>query len=334
MASIADLLSALNAPPALGRFSAATTLPWMNGSIGMGPGRMLVMKDPGGIEQAASAWAAERARLSDPLDGYTLADSIGAGQQTILNERARRVQEALAMRQMAAAEERANRMDRRAAAEVAARRRNDELDYMAQLAKIQDAADRAADRESADVARVAELIPLGSRLTSARDAAEARLDGLMEFLRQNGTAATSGNPAYGIRMSDAGLPAPYALRPDDADAEELRRIEAMIWGERPQGTEGPELPFNVRSEYRSLLRQLSNLDRGVKNWDMDMRSATGRRGVTIGAAASALRGGPPPAPRQWAFDPMTPGNGWRLLTDVYVPAPRQWAFDPMTRSVL
>lgn len=306
MASIADLLSALNAPPALGRFSAATTLPWMNGSIGMGPGRMLVMKDPGGIEQAASAWAQERARLSDPLDGYTLADSIGAGQQTILNERARRVQEALAMRQMAAAEERANRMDRRADASLAARRRNDELDYMAQLARIQDAAGRENARAAADAARVAELLPQGARLTAERADAEAELDSMLEFLRQNGLSATAGNPAYGIRQNEAGIPEPYAIRPDDADAEELRRIEAMIWGERPMGAEGPELPFNVRSEYQSLLRELSSLDRGIRNWDRDMSAATGRRGVTIGAAANSLRRGQAPEPpRRWTFDPAT-----------------------------
>lgn len=306
MANIADILSALNAPPALGRFSAATTLPWMNGSIGMGPGRMLVMKDPGGIEQAASAWAAERARLSDPLDGYTLADSIGSGQQTILNERARRVQEALALRQMAAAEERANRMDRRAAAEVAARRRGDELGYMAQLARIQDAARREGARASADAARVAELLPIGSAIEAERSGAESDLAGLLEELRANAANAVAGNRGYAIRMNRDGLPEPYAVRPDDADAEELRRLEAAIYGERLPGAEGPDLPFSYRQDYDDLLRQLSELDRGRRNWEQDMRTATGRRGVTIGAAASALRGAPPPpAPRQWTFDPRT-----------------------------
>jgi len=189
MPTIADYLRALNAPPSMGELSAATTQPWLVPGAGTGPGAQLIMKDPAGVAAAAEA----QASAAGPVNRYAgliWGDSPGQAQGNLLN---RRAQDLNAAAQAAARAQQAQQFNiqqqrlqdasREAAAwrqaEVAQRTRNDTLDFLSALAKLD--TETGTTRYSTDMARATTakesneqrasmLTDLNSRLEEARGA--------------------------------------------------------------------------------------------------------------------------------------------------------------------
>lgn len=147
MASIVDLIRALNAPPALGDFSASTTQPWLTPGIGTGPGAQLILKDPAGVQAAAARWGEANAASANPYLGKVWGDSPGQAQGNLLNLRGQDISlaNAAAARAQAAQQFNANqsRLTQARADQLASQReaqarlqRNDTLDFLSKLAQV------------------------------------------------------------------------------------------------------------------------------------------------------------------------------------------------------
>lgn len=324
MADVIDYLRALNAPPALGIYSAAKAQPYLNTGIGTGGGMQLVMKDQQGIGQAASNWARARMQTEDPYAGLIWGDSIGQAQQTLLNERARRVQEALAREQMDMARDREARIYRQAEADRARLAENDRLDFQAQLAQALSRGRTTNAQALENLSRMRLLASSGDALTRDRAQAEADLRALESAMFSRANRAVSGNPDAAIRFRSSGLPEVYSPT-DRLDANVMRQIEEATY-------EG-----GARDQYENLLARLSELDSAYKNWSTDsafaFRQPTAQ--VDLSPIENLLAGRSPTVAQSAAQildQARARGAAYRLPPTV--PAPRRWTFDPQTRRVL
>lgn len=273
MADIRDLLSALNAPPALGDFSAARAQPYLNTGIGTGGGMQLVMKDPQGVQQAANRWAASR--RDDPFANLIWGDTVGGAQNALLNERARQVQIAMQQQQMAAQREREGRLQRMAEMEDATRREIAQKEY---LARIAGATGRVAESNAeawANQSRLRQLEQLRGGLGSQIGAGEEELRGLQEMLMGNANQVVAGNKDLAVREGPDGLPELYSPT-NQADANMLRDVEARIFGGIPLGGEGPESLVDPRQQYFDIADALAQLQDQQKLVNRQYTSAAGR----------------------------------------------------------
>jgi len=196
MPTFADYLRAANAPPIMGELSAATTQPWLVPGIGTGPGAQLIQKDPAGVLAAATAQAAA-AGPANRYAGKVWGDTPGQAQGNLLNLRA---QDLNAAAQAAARAQQAQQFNvqqqrlqdsaRESAAwrqaEVEQRKRNDTLDFLSQLARLDTSTGQA--RYDTDVARAT-----AAQENNAQRAAQiAALNGELSTARGSYAAARSG----------------------------------------------------------------------------------------------------------------------------------------------
>jgi len=354
MADIADLIRALNAPPSLGEFSAARTTPWMNGSIGMGPGAQLIMKDPAGVEAAANRWTRARSEIS-PYAGVIWGDTVGGAQNTVLNERARQVQIAMQREQMAAQAARENRIARQAEADRAVRQQIGQQEYLARLAQSAARAQGTNAQALENASRLRQLEQLGTQLTEERSGAEADLADLQRFLRGNADQAVAGDDNLSVRVGPDGLPEIFSPS-GRAGMNAIRDAEARTFRTLPTGVAGPS-EGDPRTDYEALLTQLSALDSGQRSWDQDYRSARSRPTALVDTSIfeELLGNGGAPTIGQSAAqilaEAQARGNAYRLPSgptgyqdlgairpSAYRAPSRgaqpRWTFDPATRRVL
>lgn len=274
MADIIDILRALNAPPALGDYSAAKAQPYLNTGIGTGGGMQLVMKDPQGVGSAADQWARARMATADPFANLIWGDTVGGAQNSLLNERARQVQVAMAREQMARDQERQNRIERASMAEQETRRQIGRQNFLANLARSASTANTRNASAIENLARLRQLGEVGGGLMQERGDIEADLLSLRDFLSQNAERAVAGNPDLAVREGASGLPEFYSPT-NRADANVLRNAEAATFRDLPYGVEGPSLA-NPRRDYEDLASQLGELDTGYRQWQRDYSSASRR----------------------------------------------------------
>ena len=206
MADVIDYLRALNAPPALGIYSAAKAQPYLNTGIGTGGGLQLVMKDQQGIGNAAEQWARARVATTDPMAGLVWGDSIGQAQQTLLNERARRVQEALAREQMDMARDREARLYRQAEADRARLAENDRLDFQAKLAQALSRGRTTNAQALENASRLRQLESIGGTLARNRQDFGSDLLDLETMLMENARSAVAANRGVCGRSGRDDLP--------------------------------------------------------------------------------------------------------------------------------
>lgn len=315
MADITDLIRALNAPPSLGDFSAARTQPWMNGSIGMGPGAQLIMKDPAGVEAAANRWTRARSEIS-PYAGVIWGDTIGGAQNTVLNERARQVQIAMQREQMAAQAARENRLTRQAEMEQATRRQIGQQQYLARLAESAARARGTNAQALENASRLRQLEQFGGQLAEERSGAETDLADLQRFLRGNADQAVAGDDNLAVRVSADGLPEIYSPT-GRAGANSIRDAEARTFRTLPVGVYGPS-ESDPRMDYEDILTQLSALDSGQRNLARDYGSARNRPTALVDTSIfdELLGGGGAPTIGQSAAqilaEAQARGNAYRL----------------------
>jgi len=271
MADIIDIIRALNAPPALGDFSAARAQPYMNTGIGTGGGNQLVMKDQQGIGQAADRWARARMETADPFANLIWGDTVGGAQNSLLNERARQVQQAMAREQMNAQREREDRITRQAQEEQITRRQIGQQQFLARIADT--LADARGDNAEAlaNAARLRQLGTYGGQLYRAQTAAEQQATALRQILSGNARNAVAGNRDIDFRIGSDGLPELYSPT-RNADANQLRDMESTIFRGLPYGVEGPS-PVDPREQYSQLDRLLGQLDDRRQLYDRDVGSA-------------------------------------------------------------
>lgn len=274
MADIIDILRALNAPPALGDYSAARAQPYLNTGIGTGGGMQLVMKDQQGVGQAADRWARARMETADPFANLIWGDTVGGAQNNLLNERARQVQLAMAREQMDMQRERENRITRQAQEEQITRRQIGQQNFLQNLARSASTARGTNAASLENLARLRQLEQVGGELTQARGDTEAELLGLRDFLLGNANQAVAGNRDLAVREGPDGLPEFFSPT-GNADANMLRNMEASTFRDLPYGVEGPSLA-NPRMDYEDLSREYGNLDDGYRRWQQDYSSASRR----------------------------------------------------------
>ena len=356
MADITDLIRALNAPPALGEFSAARTQPWMNGSIGMGPGAQLIMKDPAGVEAAANRWTRARAETS-PYAGVIWGDTVGGAQNTVLNERARQVQIAMQREQMAAQQAREARLMRQAEMEQATRQQIGQQNFLSRLAQSAATAQGRNAQALENAARLRQLEQVGGQITAETEDAEGQLAALQSLLRGNAEAAVAGNPDLDFREGPDGLPAVYSPS-NRANANDLRSIQSAIFGRPAPGAEGPaQFDFDPMEEYNALLSQLGALDQGRRAWQQDYGAASRRPMAMIDTTIFdefAGAGGVPTVGQSAAellMQAQARGNAYRLPSgptgyqdlgairpSTYRAPSRgaqpRWSFDPQSRRII
>lgn len=363
MADIFDILRALNAPPALGDYSAAKAQPYLNTGIGTGGGMQLVMKDPQGVGQAADQWARARMATADPFANLIWGDTVGGAQNSLLNERARQVQVAMAREQMAREQERQNRIERSTMAENETRRQIGQQNFLARIAEsLADAQGDNADAY-ANAEQLRQLSIQDQSLRTRQDETQSRFDALRRMLGQNAQAAVAGNRDLDVRIGADGLPTVYSPT-RNADANQIRDVEARIYGRVAPGAFGPsQYPTDPQDEFDQLSTRLNDYDSRRRLLDRDlgsaMREPTGmvdtslleqllagspRRSATVGQSAAQLlqdaltRGaayrlpqgtmpardlGPIRRSTYRRGDPPTPG----LRAEVESP---RWTFDPET----
>lgn len=297
MADIIDIIRALNAPPALGEFSAARAQPYLNTGIGTGGGMQLVMKDQQGVGQAADRWARARMETADPFANLIWGDTVGGAQNSLLNERARQVQLAMAREQMDAQRERENRITRQAQEEQITRRQIGQQQFLSRIAET--LADARGDNADAleNAARLRQLTTYGGRLDRAENETEQQATALRRLLSENARNAVAGNPDIDFRIGSDGLPEIYSPT-RNANANQLRAMEANIFRGLPYGVEGPS-PVDPREQYSGLDMLLRQLDDRRQLYDRDVGSAL--RQPTTPVDVSLLEqllggGGSAPAP--------------------------------------
>lgn len=273
MADIIDILRALNAPPALGEFSAAKSQPYLNTGIGTGGGMQLLMKDPQGVGQAADRWARARMETADPFANLIWGDTIGGAQNSLLNERARQVQLQMAREQMDREQARQARIERASVAEQETRRQIGQQQFLARIADT--LSDVRGDNAEAlaNAARIRQLGTYGGQLQRDQTEAEQKFNALREMLRRNAGNAVAGNRDIDFRIGRDGLPEVYSPT-QNADANQLRDIEAAIYGGVAPGASGPsQYPVDPREEFSRLTETLNQLDSRRQLWDRDVGSA-------------------------------------------------------------
>ena len=318
MADIIDILRALNAPPALGDYSAAKAQPYLNTGIGTGGGMQLVMKDPQGIGSAADQWARARLATADPFANLVWGDTVGGAQNSLLNERARQVQIAMAREQMAREQERQNRIERASMAEQETRRQIGQQNFLANLARSASTANTRNASAIENLARLRQLEEVGGGLMQERGDTEADLLSLRDFLSQNAERAVAGNPDLAVREGASGLPEFYSPT-NRADANVLRNAEAATFRDLPYGVEGPSLA-NPRRDYEDLASQLGELDTGYRQWQREYGSASRRPTSMVDTSIfEQLLGGGGGSPRtvgqsavQLLQDALSRGAAYRL----------------------
>ena len=334
MAEVIDFLRALNAPPALGEFSAARSLPYMNAGIGTGGGMQLAMKDPQGIGQAAERWARARMETADPYAGLIWGDTIGGAQQAVLGERARQMQMALARDQMRAAQEREARLERQMQQEVASRNQRTQAEFMARLA---DSLGRAQTTNAAAIQnqeRLRFLENLGPRITREYLETEGDLLDIQDLLAENARRQVEGNPDLAVREGPDGLPELYSPT-NRADANMLRNAEAGIFDYNAPGYD-----FNPRQEYSDLSAQLAELEAGRRQWQQDYSAASRRPTATVDTRFLESLLGASGAPTfgqsaaQLLSQARSRGAAYRLPPSGPTGVRTRWTFDPTTRRVL
>lgn len=334
MAEVIDFLRALNAPPALGEFSAARSLPYMNAGIGTGGGMQLAMKDPQGIGQAAERWARARMETADPYAGLIWGDTIGGAQQAVLGERARQMQMALDRERVRAAQEREARLERQSQQELEARNQRTQAEFMARLASSLGTASKTNAAAMENQARLRQLEALGPRITREYEDTEGQLLGLQELLMENARQQVEGNPDLAVREGPDGLPELYSPT-NRADANMLRNAESMVFDYY-----GPGFDFNPRETYSDLATQLSELDAGRKRWNQEYSIASRRptRTVDTSFLTALLGSGSAPTFGQSAAQLLSQarsrGAAYRLPPSGPTGVRTRWTFDPTTRRVL
>lgn len=301
------LLRALNAPPALGRYSAARSDPANTGLfplIGSGPGASMWMKDANGVAQAANAWRDAIGEVN-PYEGMIFGDTPGGAQSNLLNLRSQNISRAMRMAEMAAQEK--ARQDSLAATQQyhnAANQRasqNDWLDFLSQIAgRQQDTSykDAVSGARQSLAGQMQALTGQRSALDAQDVSAMGSEDELMNLLLERAGAAST---AYGTNSG----PLKYTIGNDGIPKFQNADAEQAMWG-------GGQQDLDVRGMYNKLsadqaqrksqrtslsnaiellLRQYSNP--AVQNPGIDLSSImqAARQGPTVSQAA-----------KRWVFD--------------------------------
>lgn len=322
MADIIDILRALNAPPALGDYSAAKAQPYLNTGIGTGGGMQLVMKDPQGVGQAADQWARARMATADPFANLIWGDTVGGAQKMLLDERARQVQLAMAREQLNLERQRENRLARESQEGRDIQREIGLNNFRARIAEsLADAQGDNADAY-ANAEQLRQLSVQDQSLRTRQDETQSRFDALRRMLGQNAQAAVAGNRDLDVRIGADGLPSLYSPT-RNADANQIRDMEARIYGRVASGALGPQPPpgyVDPRDEFDQLSTRLNDYDSRRRLLDRDLGSAmreptsmvdtslleqllagSPRRSATVGQSAAQL-----------LQDALTRGAAYRL----------------------
>jgi len=302
------LLRALNAPPALGRYSAARSDPANTGLfplIGSGPGASMWMKDANGVAQAANAWKDAIGDVN-PYEGMIFGDTPGGAQSNLLNLRSQNISRAMRMAEMAAQEK--ARQDSLAATQQyhnAANQRasqNDWLDFLSQIAgRQQDTSykDAVSGARQSLAGQMQALTGQRSALDAQDVSAMSSEDELMNLLMERADASSTAS-SYASKS-----PVKYTIGADGIPKFTNAEAERDMWGGGPQDLDVRGM-FNKlaadqaqRKSQRTslsnaielLLRQYSNP--AVQNPGIDLSSImqAARQGPTVGQAA-----------KRWVFD--------------------------------
>ena len=306
------LLRAINAPPSLGKYSAAYSDPSFAGlfpGIGSTGGAAIMrMKDAAGVQAAANEWKKVLEEGSNSFNGMVFGDTPGGAQSNLLNLRSQNISRALRMaelqaqenaRQSALAESAAYHRD---ANERAAQ--NDWLDFLSSIARNQQDAgykDAVATARGGLAQQMSALTGQRGALDAQDAAALQQENDLMALLGERAEAAST---AYG----SASGPAPYTYDADGIPKFSNPAAEQAMWG-------GGANDLNVRQMYNALLAE-SAKRKGQRTSTSNAIELLLRQysnpavqvpGINVNAMLSAARNRPTvgQVAKSWVFDPRT-----------------------------
>lgn len=334
MATALDMIAALralNAPPALGKFSAATSTPYQSPGVGVGGGNMLIMKDPQGVAAANAAWrgALEQSQGGGGggYQGMVFGDTIGGAQGNLLNLRQQNISRALQQAALQAQQqarqdslrqqqeyhnqslqlgrENAQIADQRARTiaanqmgynydALAERDNSSYRNFLAQMAKLQSDTGLRSATESAqaDVAtKLNRALQQNSALDQALGQSYDQENALLEMLQNLGGEATE---IYGAPMTVGkdGMPS-------FGTGARAGQAEQYMWGQNG----GMNLP--LRQQYDAILGGRTKLDDDREGLKMLIQSL-GRQysnpvvNLPRFDASQFMRAAP--APKVWRFN--------------------------------
>lgn len=289
MAIPAALLRALNAPPALGIYSAARSIPYTDAfGPGVGPGNQLVMKDEQGLRQAMQAWEEAGAGQGGGYAGLVIGDTPGQTQGNLLNLRAQDIRVAMEQAQMAQQERLRQDALRQAAYDRAEGRaiRRDDLARLYKAQALQDAQyrDRTRMQYLADLAKIEADQALARGKALGVEQAQRSLEPFYGYDRRIAEAEMSNEEALARLLGNVSqrasaypgnilmqLDADGALRFTDpskvATAQDYRNAEGYVWGEGPG---------SFRDQYNNLLAEQTRLAGGRAAFESDLAAAYDR----------------------------------------------------------
>lgn len=307
------LLRALNAPPSLGKYSAAYSDPSFAGlfpGIGSTAGTgALRMKDAAGVQAAANAWKQALEEGSNSFNGMVFGDTPGGAQSNLLNLRSQNISRALRMaelqaqenaRQSALAESAAYHRD---ANERAAQ--NDWLDFLSSIARNQQ---DSSYKDAVATARGG-LAQQMEALAGQRNALDAReSDALQNESDIMGLLLERADAASTAASYKSNSPVKYTIGNDGIPHFQNIEAERDMWGGGPKD-------LDVRAMYDSLLAdqtrrksQRSSISNAIELLLRQYSNpAVQVPGINVNAMLSAARNRPTvgQVAKSWVFDPRT-----------------------------